>query len=333
MSLNFRRSKNWRVLQEIEFAPRLHVGVVFNVLCNSMAKEDRLVESVRRLDSTHNLEFRVRIRGSHGDAARARLSKILVDKNVPHRLLGASPNATWREATALQVESLETPLILMCQEDHWLIDSQALNHIIESCSNASIDYCRTTFFPQSHQTLKEIRGYSRARFVSTGNCEHMYFEMPSETMPFRHQYAVGLVGLFSREYLLKLLYEPLRFPLFYGHETPFVFERKFGERAVYPGRLGFPKEEAFACVDDDLGVQGYSLISRGLAEGTRTISHRGSILDKLSLLVAGFFGAMSPTAARRMQYWLGMPIWTRNYLLYRFAISRYSREPKSPDPG
>lgn len=304
----------------------LRVGVVFNVLCSSRAKEDRLIESARRLDSAYNLEFSVRIRGSHAKTARDRISDVFVGKKITHHLLGEAPNASWTEATALQVESLETPLILMCQEDHWLVNSKALDQMIESCTSASVDYCRTSFYPQSQQTLGRIQSQSEAEFISSGNCVHMKFENPGQTLGLRQEFAVGLVGLFSRDYLRKLLAARLRFPLFYGHETPFVFERKFGDTAVYPVRLGFPQEEVFACVDDDFGIPGYSLASRGLAEGTRNISHRGPILDKVTLVAAGVFGKFKASTARRLQLWLGMPIWFRNYLLYLFALLKDNRK-------
>jgi len=52
----------------------------------------------------------------------------------------------------------------------------------------------------------------------------------------------------------------LRFPA----ETPFNLEREFDRADVLPINLALSRQEMFACIDDDLGFEGYQLIKRGL---------------------------------------------------------------------
>ena len=45
---------------------------------------------------------------------------------------------------------------------------------------------------------------------------------------------------------------------------PFDFEKYVTDKIVNEFKFALPKNELFACIDDDLGEDGYSLISRGL---------------------------------------------------------------------
>lgn len=50
----------------------------------------------------------------------------------------------------------------------------------------------------------------------------------------------------------------------YPKETPFEIEKPPTRVDMLPLRIALPRQELFACIDDDLNVQGYSLVSRGL---------------------------------------------------------------------
>lgn len=50
----------------------------------------------------------------------------------------------------------------------------------------------------------------------------------------------------------------------YPKECPFELEKNFERTDVLPLKIAFPKQELFACIDDNLDMQGYSLIKRGL---------------------------------------------------------------------
>ena len=50
----------------------------------------------------------------------------------------------------------------------------------------------------------------------------------------------------------------------YPKETPFNLEMEPYRYDILPFKLGLPKEELFACIDDSHGYENYSLIKRGL---------------------------------------------------------------------
>ncbi|NQU32110.1 MAG: hypothetical protein HQ521_02650 [Bacteroidetes bacterium] len=47
-------------------------------------------------------------------------------------------------------------------------------------------------------------------------------------------------------------------------ETPFDFEKNDKDLHWLPIKMAISKDELFACIDDDNGIPGYSLQSRGL---------------------------------------------------------------------
>jgi hypothetical protein len=53
----------------------------------------------------------------------------------------------------------------------------------------------------------------------------------------------------------------------FSQETPFNIEKRPFRIDMLPFVLGVPKQEVFACIDDNLGVPGYSLVERGLYGG------------------------------------------------------------------
>lgn len=50
----------------------------------------------------------------------------------------------------------------------------------------------------------------------------------------------------------------------YSKETPFELEKDGTRIDILPLKIALTRQELFACIDDDLNVPGYSLVSRGL---------------------------------------------------------------------
>lgn len=290
-------------------------GIVLNVFIASEEKLARLVKSIKLLTSLRPLEFSVRIRGPLQDAARRALLENCVGISEADVILG-DEGLPWIEATLQQLDAMESSIVLLTQEDHWLIDNQAFQGVLSDFSLLGAQFCHLTFFPQVSATLQaceEILGSQQCHFLSEINLPERL-----NSMELARLYAITLVGLFSRDYLRNLLLSPLDLPLRYKHSTPFVFERKFHSKQIYPVRICFPKYEVLACVDDDHGVQGYSLRSRGLAENSeRVISHRGPFLDRLTKFVSVLMGIFPATIVRQLVAIGGIPIWLINNFSYR----------------
>ena len=79
---------------------------------------------------------------------------------------------------------------------------------------------------------------------------------------------VGMQSILSYDFFQKILENPPKLRR-WPKETPFDFEKIAQKSFLLPFKTALPKTELFANIDDDNGVDGYSLISRGLFESTQ----------------------------------------------------------------
>ena len=77
-------------------------------------------------------------------------------------------------------------------------------------------------------------------------------------------YIITAVSFLKTSFFKKIIFtnHPLlkRWP----RNTPFDFEKRSTDTCFLPVRYAVPKYELFASIDDDFGVNGYSLVSRGI---------------------------------------------------------------------
>ncbi len=88
----------------------------------------------------------------------------------------------------------------------------------------------------------------------------------------------------------------------YPKVTPFEME-KSGERYdMLPIRFAFPNQELFACIDDDLNTEGYSLVSRGVYKkvgtGFSTVERIEQILTEIKTVLTKVDQAQVDTLVR-----------------------------------
>jgi len=76
----------------------------------------------------------------------------------------------------------------------------------------------------------------------------------------------------------------------YPKETPFEMEKNPERLDILPIRWAVPKQEIFACIDDNIKEQGYSLIERGLYKNSNNIidinSHINNILLEIKITLS-----------------------------------------------
>lgn len=290
-------------------------AVIINVFLSSEEKLSRLIRSVELIVQLKPSQISIRVRGPLKNKAFDSLTAREVGIS-PQSILIGDEGLTWIEATLRQLDTIYSPTVLLAQEDHWLVDKIAFESVLEEFSELQAQFCHVTFFPQVSSTLalaEKILGVSRSHFTQVVSISSAVI-----AKELRDRYAITLVGLFSNSYLRSMLLSPLDAPLRYGHGTPFVFERKFGSRFIAPVNICFPNQELFACVDDDHGVEGYSLHSRGIAPpGERVLTHRGPILDSLTRALPLVTRVLPQALTQRLVSILGAPIWLRNTLEYR----------------
>lgn len=301
--------------QPLSLCDPIMLSIIFNVYIANDDKFHRLIESISRLESLSNIEVLVSVRGPMAQ----RVADILEDDKrcqwkISHLEL-RDDGDSWMCVTKSLLEKINAETVVICQEDHWLVNSHLLWELYLDFKEKEIDYAGISFHPQVLNTSKTYGRFS-VPADDTGNLTTYAFHNRKDTKDLYSLFAISLLGMFSREYLANLLGKRLEYPIFYPSSTPFVFERKFRSKSIYPLRLAVPKFEIFACVDDDHGIPGYSLNSRMGLVTTKQVNHRGPILDFLARVSNKYILKINHDSRLRLISIIGTPLWVKYYLDY-----------------
>ena len=231
--------------------------IIFNVRVNSDERYRRLILAVKRIPKIDGLNFSIRIRGS--------LKKDSFQLRHPSCLYFESTWNEWNLDVIEQVTASPSNYYILMQEDHLLkmskLDFIKLLSEVEACS---IDYLPLSFHPHYEIFVKEL-----TRNFSTNESKNglIFWDLDKQNYAKSNlknrNYPLNLIGVYKRELLLRVLIRSRPFYKQYSIQTPFNFERKPNETWFLPIRWAYPINEVFACIDDDHGIEDYSLMSRG----------------------------------------------------------------------
>jgi len=175
----------------------------------------------------------------------------------------------WFHDSKLMLSSVSSRYVMLWVEDHICLRPPAdFNNVIRELSEASIEYFQYSWFangllPASFSRL-EYEESDSTIYLDYGPKENEIRQKSALELYGRKYYILSLCGIFSLKMFKKILSR--RDPLYrrWPKETPFDFEKRSYDIHWLPIRLGIPKKELFAQIDDDNGIEGSSLQSRGL---------------------------------------------------------------------
>ena len=168
------------------------------------------------------------------------------------------------------ISSLEAEFVFFWIEDHIFLNKfNYFKKIILDLKENNLEIILYSWFHKKHN-LKSIKS------LKLKETKNMFYGNYNKSM---HQnrlinvrnkkllastFIVSCLSIFSKKFFFKIIKknDPIipRWP----KETPFDFEKQEGDLHWLPIRMGFPKQELFAPIDDDHGQKNYSLISRGI---------------------------------------------------------------------
>lgn len=224
---------------------------------NSLERASRLLSLIENIPKVENSNLSIRVRGN--------LDNLPLKSKNPNRIYYGTSWNEWNLDLFEQVVESPSAYYILIQEDHKLkVSEEKLKFLLREISNFSIDYLPLSFHPQYKNFVKEL-----SRNCSHGQIEKefMYWDLSrrcfNNVLPGNRVYPLNLIGVYKKELILRLL-RRIR-PLYkeFSIQTPYNFERNPRESWYLPIRWAYPQGEIFACIDDDHGIQGYSLISRG----------------------------------------------------------------------
>ena len=277
---------------------REDVAFLFNVRINHKERFQRLGSIFHYLGPAEIIS--ARIRGQF--AQDLMLQEFELFENF--ELFPGSTFQEWKLDLLEQVSKADCGSFVLLQEDHLpMVTHERLTDIFRQCAMNSVDFMPLSFFPQYFPFAEHIKQIQVPDFENSDLSVWKFNkEVLSQIPTTVGNYPVNLVGYFSKRLLVRILLTERPFFKNYSIESPFDFEQKRHETWYLPIKWAFPRVELFACVDDDHGIPGYSLSSRGISEEAREreVEHHreGFVFGELSFtfsLIKRIFIEICPT--------------------------------------
>ena len=203
----------------------------------------------------------INVRGKYNFETLFFLHDHLGDKLSAHVLEGRKG---WFNDTRQLLEEIDTDYVLFWVEDHLnLVDVLIYDGILKEMAESKSEYLNYTWWFLGHSPKvydgipKREYGHIKAFVLDTNNAKNL-------SLFGRLPYLISIPSIFSTKLFKKIACK--KDPIFrrWPKETPFDFEKKGTDYHWLPINMAISKAELFACIDDDQGIPGYSLQSRGL---------------------------------------------------------------------
>jgi len=298
------------------------INFAINCRINSNERIRRLTYLSEQISDIPNFTLDLRIRGDKSSIAFNEIQSIFDSKQINKKQYGFWPGTNssnnWRLDTLIQVLSRKSDYVITLQEDHLLVNSiDQLLSLIKAAKDSKVDFLPLTFFPHI-LNQKLVDRLVRSEPCMSNDYLNVFYISKDNFQKFEQITLLSQVGLYKTKFLVKILESEKPFRKKYNHKTPYDFETRPGVDWFLPLHWGHSKNEIFACIDDDHGVSGYSLVSRGFwdSEHPREIEYYHPILGTNSFFVKYkyFFAPIFYTL---------YSAWTRPYrILMKWLIHR-----------
>jgi hypothetical protein len=168
----------------------------------------------------------------------------------------------WFSDSAKMLPQIETEYILFWVEDHInLVSVSKYETILKDMKEFDVDYLLYSWW---HKEIKEI--YSHIDKIDTNNISIYKMNKENANIVKKKRgssfYMISMQSITTSKFFKNIILKPPKFRS-WPKETPFDFEKSSSVNSFYPFKSALPKFELFANLDDDNGVHGYSLKSRG----------------------------------------------------------------------
>jgi hypothetical protein len=265
------------------------ITFLYNVRINSKVRMNRLLSNINQVSSLEAFPISLRVRGVFAeDVAQA----VNVEKVL---LYNTKSDVSWKLNLLEQVLNSSSEYFVLMQEDHSLVcDGNTLINALVEFKNLNLDFMPLSFLPQ-YNPLVNLLSANELFFTHSENLKYIHIDRKvTKKLKKNDNYFINLVGIFRRELLIKVLLSARPFIKYFAADTPFDMEQRPSQKWFLPINWALPTHEIFGCIDDDHGVVGYSLISRGLHvnDAERVIDHHNTDeLGKFQSLITRFNSA------------------------------------------
>lgn len=275
------------------------ITIFANMRINEESRLKHLKDSLQTFKDLSD-NWVINVRGKLRDRAIQHLQQELGDKLVLFNLL--DDKRGWIPNARKMLPAVKYNYLLIWLEDHLNIAPiQMLRSSIDEMEKHRADYMQYSWwvFGEQRRGLEKLE-YKKGQYIDSVLLTPEKWQTMLEAG--NKNYLISLLGIFKKDLFAKLLdkdehklplswkrylysfmtllnrlgwkfdhkkgfnlINKLAFNKFrrFTYEAPFDLEKGPTRTDVLPLVVSFPKQELFACIDDDLGVPGYQLIKRG----------------------------------------------------------------------
>lgn len=288
-----------------------------NLRINDQQRLQRFKDSFLSFKDIASDDWLINIRGTYRDEALAFLKDHLGRRGTFFELL--DDERGWITNALDMLPHAKYDYVLLWVEDHLnLVPLNLYRKMIEEMSKGNADYMMYSWwvFGEARHGFDEL-DLEKGETIDTVYLTPKKWKKILQSG--YKNYLISAVGIFKKSFLRKLmLKDRWMLPMFWAKnvyrilvglsyigftfdrkkvfhslnkmffrnklprfpkETPFNLEKGPWRTDILPIKIALPKQELFACIDDDLGTPGYQLIKRGLYPTSANLS----VFDTASL--------------------------------------------------
>ena len=236
------------------------VTILANMRIDTEQKLQYFKDSFRSFPSNMFTRWVVNIRGK----LKHEVAEFIKKQNLPLlRVSHVETRSGWHKDVSGLARYVDTEYVFIWVEDHMCIATdKMLYETIREFIHSGADVMQYSGLnSQTRGFYKDVSSRLSLKFnkiysLNAITCAEYKLKNKSE------HYLFTLTAVFKKSTLLDHLSNSNTLVKHWPASTPFDFERRCGFLKKGMLFLAYPENEIFACIDDDMGVDGYSLISR-----------------------------------------------------------------------
>ena len=252
----------------------ISLAIFANFFIDNEERLQRMKDSFKSFKSIKPQEWIINIRGKYKIDAGEYLQNELGERL---HLSYLNSGFGWFFVSKKISEKITARYVLAWIEDHILLaPPEILNKCIYEMDQFNVDIlCYTWYMPSIMDPYNVIEPCSVGKFVTTRKIDNKasikiidYLKKRKKTLGIPNKYndfyVISGSSILRKDFFMKVLSSKKPYLKRRPRKTPHDFEKRSKDNFTPVIWTAWPNQELFACIDDDLGTAGYSLISRGL---------------------------------------------------------------------
>ncbi len=250
------------------------LSIFANIFINNEERLKRMKDSFKSFHTVNSNQWVVNIRGKYkidaGEYLRNELGKKL-------HLSYINSGFGWLHVSRKISKKINADYVFSWIEDHILL---APKDILEKCINEMKQFnvdilCYTWYIPIIMDPFKIVDSYGSGKYINAVKIDNKastkiidYIKKRKKNLGISNKYddfyVISGSSIIKKDFFIKALKSKKPYLKRKPRKTPHDFEKRSKDKFAKEILTAWPNQELFACIDDDLGTPGYSLISRGI---------------------------------------------------------------------